>query len=150
MHSGSDGCLGLSRVCERVCTTPVVFSHVLRISAANRKTPISCAPPRLPPCLPIRSWTYALDFNYLRYPCPAGGGKCTMKHFVRRRRWFRTRVREALDMPVPQPQVRFGCMAFGSWFRFMSWVRVGTSRRRMIDDVCAGCGRRRGRQDAAW
>jgi len=48
-------------------------------------------------------WSYALDFNYLKYPHPPGGGKCTLKHFVRRRRWFRTRVREPLGS-VPQEQ----------------------------------------------
>ncbi|GIL48686.1 hypothetical protein Vafri_5151 [Volvox africanus] len=38
-------------------------------------------------------WTYALDFYLLKYPPPAQGGKCSMKHFVRRRRYYRTRVR---------------------------------------------------------
>ncbi|GFR46751.1 hypothetical protein Agub_g8376, partial [Astrephomene gubernaculifera] len=40
-------------------------------------------------------WTYALDFYLLRYPPPPQGGKCSLKHFVRRRRYFRTRVRES-------------------------------------------------------
>ncbi|KXZ54073.1 hypothetical protein GPECTOR_5g18 [Gonium pectorale] len=38
-------------------------------------------------------WTYALDFYLLKYPPPPQGGKCSLKHFVRRRRYFRTRVR---------------------------------------------------------
>ncbi|GLI62684.1 hypothetical protein VaNZ11_005360 [Volvox africanus] len=38
-------------------------------------------------------WTYALDFYLLKYPAPPQGGKCSMKHFVRRRRYYRTRVR---------------------------------------------------------
>ncbi|KAG2431841.1 hypothetical protein HXX76_009334 [Chlamydomonas incerta] len=38
-------------------------------------------------------WSYALDFYLLKYPPPPQAGKCSLKHFVRRRRLFRTRVR---------------------------------------------------------
>ncbi|GAX75890.1 hypothetical protein CEUSTIGMA_g3333.t1 [Chlamydomonas eustigma] len=51
-------------------------------------------------------WYYALDFNYLiRRPA---SGKCISHHFVRRRRWYRTRARLGMDpsrspvIPVPQ------------------------------------------------
>lgn len=37
-------------------------------------------------------WTYALDFYLLKYPPNQGNGKCSIKHFVRRRRYTRTRV----------------------------------------------------------
>ena len=44
-------------------------------------------------CVDPEGWTYALDFPYLKFPPPPGTGKCTLKHFVRRRRWYRVRVR---------------------------------------------------------
>ncbi|KAL6764436.1 hypothetical protein V8C86DRAFT_3084254 [Haematococcus lacustris] len=57
-------------------------------------------------CVDENGWSYALDFIYLTHPPPPNSGKRHMNHFVRRRRYFRTRVREVPGQLTPARQQR--------------------------------------------
>lgn len=48
-------------------------------------------------CVDHEGWTYGLDFPWVEFPFNPGQGKKSIKDFVRRRRWLRTRVPIAVE-----------------------------------------------------
>lgn len=80
------GCVGRQRLMRSCMPWLLGFESELLQRCAGR----------LQPCDPLLATSSP----------PTGGGKCTLKHFVRRRRWVRSRARIASEriLPVPLPQ----------------------------------------------